>query len=206
MGGLTTNTVLPVEAFDRDAMEQLRDTYVGGRCVVVGNGPSLNETDLSLLANVPYFAVNSIFLAQDRLPTAPTFFVVEDNAVVADNLPELQAFEAKWKLFPSVYRKQIGEGRNHVYFRMDRSFYDAGTVHFCVPRFSVDSSNRVFAGQSVTIMNLQLAYWLGFKEVALIGMDFSYSIPDDVERNGVVFTSVSADPNHFHPDYFGPGK
>jgi hypothetical protein len=64
----------------------------------------------------------------------------------------------------------------------------------------------MFSGQSVTLINLQLAYYLGFQEVVLIGMDFSYTIPPDAVVEGDVITSASADPNHFHPDYFGPGK
>ena len=37
-------------------------------------------------------------------------------------------------------------------------------------------------------------------------MDFSYTIPDDVDRKGDVLTSNSDDVNHFHKDYFGKGK
>jgi hypothetical protein len=40
----------------------------------------------------------------------------------------------------------------------------------------------------------------------LIGMDFTYTIPDDVDRNGALIISRGDDPNHFHPDYFGSGK
>ena len=58
----------------------------------------------------------------------------------------------------------------------------------------------------MTIINLQLAYHLGFSEVYMIGMDFSYSIPDDAEVDGNHITHMSDDPNHFHPDYFGKGK
>ena len=58
----------------------------------------------------------------------------------------------------------------------------------------------------MTIINLQLAHWMGFQRVVLIGMDFTYRIPDDAERDGVLIISRSDDPNHFHPDYFGAGK
>ena len=55
-------------------------------------------------------------------------------------------------------------------------------------------------------MNLQLAYHLGFTEVILIGMDFSYAIPDSAVVKGKDITSTDDDPNHFHPNYFGKGK
>ena len=34
---------------------------------------------------------------------------------------------------------------------------------FEFPRFSPNCSSRIYAGQSVTMINLQLAYYFGFK-------------------------------------------
>jgi hypothetical protein len=47
---------------------------------------------------------------------------------------------------------------------------------------------------------------MGFTEVILIGMDFSYTVPESSEVKGTHITSMGDDPNHFHPDYFGKGK
>ena len=184
----------------------LKDAFKGERCVIIGNGPSLNQMDLTLLADVPTFAVNGIFYAQEKMGFEPTFYVVEDNAVMADNTEQIRDYRAKWKLFPTIYRKHIGEADNVVYFRMNRGFYHSESPHYCVPRFSTDAANRVYCGQSVTIINLQLAYHFGFTDVALIGMDFSYTIPTSAEREGDILTSTEDDPNHFHPEYFGKGK
>ena len=196
----------PELEFDGDNLETLRDSFKGERCVIVGNGPSLNDLDLSLLVDVPFFAVNGIFYASDRLPCPPTFYVVEDNAVARENTEAIVDFEATHKLFPAPYRSKFGEGSNIHYFRMNHGFYARRSPHYCVPRFSVDAGQRVYCGQSVTIINLQLAHFFGFEEVLLIGMDFSYTIPDDADRDGDLIVSRSDDPNHFHPDYFGTGK
>lgn len=192
--------------FDGEALADMRNMHAGETCVIVGNGPSLNQLDLGLLAHVPYFAVNGIFHASDRLPGPPPFYVVEDSAVAAENTDEINAYVAQKKFFPSRYRKMFGDDENTFYFRMNRGFYNTDSPHYCVPRFSTDASQRVYCGQSVTIINLQLAYHFGFSEVVLIGMDFSYTIPDDADRKGDLITSQSDDPNHFHPDYFGKGK
>jgi hypothetical protein len=47
---------------------------------------------------------------------------------------------------------------------------------------------------------------MGFTTVYLMGMDFSYVIPPEFKRRGVLITSTGDDPNHFHKDYFGVGK
>ncbi|MGO4832801.1 hypothetical protein AB4144_10985, partial [Rhizobiaceae sp. 2RAB30] len=72
--------------------------------------------------------------------------------------------------------------------------------------FSVDAARRVFCGQSVTHINLQLAYYFGFSKVYLIGMDFSYLVPPSAVVRGDLILSTEDDPNHFHPAYFGAGK
>ena len=41
-------------------ISKYRDKYKGKRCFVVGNGPSLNEQDLSLLAEEYVFTVNEL--------------------------------------------------------------------------------------------------------------------------------------------------
>ena len=89
---------------------------------------------------------------------------------------------------------------------MNRGFYEGRSPSFCVPRFSTNAGLRLFSGQSVTAINLQLAYFMGFAEVVLIGMDFSYTVPEDSVVEGNRILSQGDDPNHFHPDYFGKGK
>lgn len=89
---------------------------------------------------------------------------------------------------------------------MNRGFYEESSPNFSMPRFSTDAGKRIYCGQSVTIINLQLAYHLGFTKIYLIGMDFSYNIPDSAKINGLEIESTEDDVNHFHPDYFGAGK
>src|SRR5690606_27532829 len=104
------------------------------------------------------------------------------------------------------YKKDVKNRENTYFFNMDRSFYEKRSSYFEIPRFSADCSEKIFCGQSVTIVNLQLAYYLGIKEIYLIGMDFNYEIQDSLKIDGHVYESTKDDPNHFHPDYVGKGK
>ena len=196
----------PNTLIDSSEIERFRDIHRGERCVIIGNGPSLNVHDLRKLENEYTIGVNGIFYAADRMGFDLSYYVVEDTMVVRDNLEMIKKYRAGHKFFPSIYRDQIGEDANISYFMMNRGYYAWTSPSFCVPRFSTDASQRVYSGQSVTIINLQLAYYMGFNEVVLIGMDFSYTVPDDAKVEGVLITSMGDDPNHFHPDYFGKGK
>lgn len=123
-----------------------------------------------------------------------------------ENTEAIQCQRARFKFFPTLYRHLHPPADNVYFYLLNRGFYEQSGDNFCVPRFSFDPARRVYCGQSVTLTNIQLAYFLGFREVYLIGMDFSYVIPESAIRKGELITSTEDDPNHFHPAYFGAGK
>ena len=49
---------------------------------------------------------------------------------------------------------------------------------------------------------MQLAYWMGFQKVVLIGVDHRFATEGPAHK---AVTSQSDDPNHFDPNYFGKG-
>jgi hypothetical protein len=187
-------------------LSELKDQYKGKRCFVIGNGPSLNKCDLTLLENEYSFAVNGIFYKTKEMGFRPTFYMVEDNHVVSDNLKAINDYQCPYKFFPYNYANIISPDKNTIFIPMDSGFYREHHPYYCKPRFSKDVPTEIFAGQSVTIMQLQMAYHLGFTEVYLIGMDFSYALPESTKVEGCNYTSQEDDINHFHPDYFGKGK
>jgi uncharacterized Rossmann fold enzyme len=189
-----------------EKIKGLKDKYKGKRCFIIGNGPSLNLHDLNFLKSEITFGVNGIFYKTDETGFRPTFYLVEDKAVIRDNVERINSYEGVIKILPTDYYDQIIEKDKVIWFRMNQGYYEGKSPYFCVPRFSTDCSERVYCGQTVTYINLQLAYYMGFTEVYMIGMDFSYKVPSSTIINGGVYLSTEDDPNHFHPEYFGKGK
>lgn len=185
---------------------QFKDRFKGKRCFIIGNGPSLNKHDLSKLKGEYSFGVNSFFYKTRETGFRPTFFVVEDNMVMKENIEEIRRYEVEYKFFPTDYRELHGDAQNVRYFNMDQGFYMKSSPFDGVARFSPDASQRMFCGQTVTYINMQLAFFMGFEEVHLIGMDFNYIVPKEHIQTGNHIKSTTDDPNHFHKDYFGKGK
>ena len=174
------------------------------RCFVIGNGPSLNKTDLSLLKNEITFAVNGFFLEADDLDWTPTFYVVEDHLVAEDRAEFIKDFKGPIKFFPIYLGYCLPESDDTIFYNhRPRVSYPEGFD------FSLNADEITYAGCTVTFSALQLAAYLGFKEIYLIGVDADYEIPSDVKNDETYDTSVldmdTDDPNHFHPDYFGKG-
>jgi hypothetical protein len=71
------------------------------------------------------------------------------------------------------------------------------------PDFSMDIAKYGYGtGFSVTYTTMQLAYYMGFKEVYLIGKDHSYNT---AEKPGNTIKSNGTEDNHFIKGYYKPG-
>lgn len=199
------NRTIPV---DVDKIKQFKDLHKGQRCFIVGNGPSLNKTDLRKLKDEITFGVNGIFFKTDEVGFVPTYYAVCDSFVIEENADRINQLDVQHKFFPSVFRKYVDPKKrdNVSFFMLNRGYNEVTSPNHAIPRFSADCSERIYDGQTVTYVNLQLAYYMGFSEVYLIGVDFSYVIPDSAIVVGCNITSTEDDPNHFHKDYFGKGR
>lgn len=205
-GFMNAHKAFTDSANDSSKIGTLRNAFSGKRCFIIGNGPSLNKNDLDLLRGEFTFGVNSFFLKTRDTGFLPTFYVVEDNKVMEDNLDDIRAFPSPFRFFPEDYRGLGLESEDTAFFPLDQQFYMKSKPYHNLPRFSAVAHDAVFAGQTVTYANLQLAFYLGFTEVYLIGMDFEYHLPPEHKVSGNHILSTTDDPNHFHKDYFGAGK
>lgn len=178
-----------------------RDRHRGQRAFILGNGPSLNRCDLRLLKDEITFGVNSIFLNYDKMGFHPSYYVVEDVLVAEDRAEQINAYRGPVKFFGN-YLSYCLSGSQDTHWLNVRFRYDD---YPGFPRFSQDALRMVWVGGTVSYLCLQLAYYMGFSQVYLVGFDHSYTIPEDAKIAGTRITSVSDDPNHFHPGYFGRG-
>ena len=188
---------------DKPKLRALKNHHKDDRCFILGNGPSLTKLDLTLLKNEITFGVNSIFLLFDNMKFKPTYYVVVDNLVCEDRMEIINSLGGMTKLFPLDRANSLRRDANTIYF-LTRFRKDLS------PEFSTDVVKGLFGGFTVTFTNLQLAYYMGFKEVHLIGLDHNYRYPkhykmDKVENRPGEITTLEEEPNHFHPEYFGKG-
>jgi GT2 family glycosyltransferase len=195
---------LPTNYFT--TLKAFRNAYKGKDCLLICNGPSLQNTRLGLFAGVSSFAVNSIFPLQQNLDFKPNFYTVEDNHVVADNLLAIQNLNSAYSFFPDKYRPQLGDRENRYYLPANWDCYFSSRSSYEYPEFSEDIARCIFTGQTVTYLNLQLALYFGFQRVFIVGLDFSYSIPKQSVVSGNSIDHGDDDANHFHKSYFGKGK
>lgn len=169
----------------------LKDSHKGERCFVVGNGPSLKNTDLSKLKNDFCIGMNRIFLAADELGFCPDILICVNDLVVEQSVEE----------FNNLQMPKFFSWRARKWLTMDPWMHFIYTS-YTSPKFSKDVTGRVWEGATVTNVCLQLAYHLGFSEVILIGVDHSFATQG---KPNTTIQSQGDDPNHFSASYFGKG-
>jgi hypothetical protein len=173
-------------------MRRYAGAHAGERCFIIGNGPSLNDTDLTLLRGERTFGLNRIYLLFPKLGFSTTYFVCVNPLVIQQCASDIAALQMP---------KFIGwAGRSAL--KLDRRTM---FVRPCLDKeigFSLEPTRCMYEGATVTYVALQLAYYMGFKRVILIGVDHNFVTTGEPHKEVV---SAGDDPNHFSPQYFGKG-
>jgi hypothetical protein len=187
----------PAAAFHpwrRDSIKRLaalKDSHRGQRGFIIGNGPSLKQTDLKKLEGEFSIGLNRIFLAFPELGFKTSMLLSINDLVVEQSAAEIQGLGIP--TFVSWRARRWLKPAENLFF-----LYTTYTG----PKFATDVTGRLWEGATVTYTALQLAYYMGFETVILIGVDHNFVTQG---KPNTTVVSQGDDPNHFHPGYFGKG-
>ena len=171
-------------------IDTFKDKHNRQRCFIIGNGPSLRNTDLTLLKNEFTFGMNRIYLIFNELNFETTYYVSVNPLVIEQFSQDIA--NLKMPKFLSWF------AREKIIFTDDMIFLRFSSL----PSFSTDLKNRLWQGATVTYVAIQIAYFMGFSKVILVGVDHSFESKGQPNKTIV---SQGKDNNHFHPNYFGDG-
>ena len=170
----------------RARLAEYRERHRGERAFVLGNGPSLARTDLGRLAGEVTFGANRIYLAH-----RPTYFTCVNELVLEQFAGDIRALACP---------KFLNWNRRGLFG--DEPFVALGLG--LQDSFVPDPARRLCSGGTVTFVALQLAYYMGFREVVLLGVDHRF-----VEKgtpNRTETRTQAEDRDHFHAGYFPKGS
>ena len=165
---------------------ELKNKHEGERCFIVCTGPSLTLEDVEKLKGEYTFSMNSIFKCYDKTDWRPTYFGMSDWRFYKLFKNEFDD-PAKFKDSTILY------SRNEIHYKhkkdpkaipvycsntnLIRSFMkDLSYKHIGM---SKDLDKRVNNGSTVAFIMLQMAIYMGFKKIYLLGSDCNYQGPKD---------------------------
>ena len=170
-------------------IKKFKDTYKDQICFFIGNGPSLKASDLDVIKknNIPTFAFNRIYNIFEQTKWRPTFYISQDEKMLQGCMEEVDDLELPTKLIPIqlnwYYDISINDA---VYFNMIGQQID-NLKEF---QFSKDSSHGIFNAGTCMYTAAQLAYYMGFKKIYLIGVDHHFQVSQNNKGEIIVDNSV----------------
>lgn len=173
-------------------IEKYKDIHQGKRCFIIGNGPSLKPEDLEKVyaSGTDSFAFNRVYLIYDKTHWRPTYYMCQDRNLI-QSLKDYYS-ECKEKVFLG-YQALFEYGINvpsATYYLCDNRSCNKLVTSLS---FSSDASKCVIDGASVTYSAIQMAVYMGYKEIYLLGVDHNFSHTLDKNRRIIEHKDVQND-------------
>ena len=182
--------------------EDYEGLYDGQRCFILGNGPSLNDTDLSMLSNEYTFGCNKISLLYEKRSWRPSFYVMVSSDIWRHDwlFATNKNVEMGIPCFLNERNRRINSTTEHFYKESDdlSNVYmiDAEGGRRGYPykdnQWSYNPMKKATKHGTILMTCIQLASYMGFKEIYLLGCDLGFSGPN-----------CNFDPN-YNPAQFDP--
>jgi len=177
-------------------IKSYHNLYKGQRCFIVGNGPSLNSNDLNKLYENSEitFGMNRIYKFFDNTKWRPTFYVCEDPLIAKSQKEQIENLQVKEIFLPFdlKFRHNI-DVTNALYFNLN--YHQNKRMPF---NFSDNLLQQLECRGTVTCTCMQIAIYMGFSQIYLIGVDHNYYKTIDIDGNVVIDPTVR---DYFCDDY-----
>lgn len=172
------NIKIPLKRDEFSKLKKFKDIHNGERCFIIATAPSLTLEDVNRVKGEITFSMNSCFKLFEKTDWRPTYYCILDHTVyerVKNDLNRSQFGE----VFVNDYIKWNEPSLNRV------PVYDnwGGTSkeRKMLPKrwqkkhFSTDISQKCYYGTSVMHFIMQICFYMGFKEIYLLGADCDFS-------------------------------
>ncbi len=178
----------------------IKGSYKSRRCFIVAPGPSLAYKDLSFLKDEITIALNLSILTLNLFDINPTFSIVADKYQYSNFSAAYEALT-----FNKPTKKIIVASACDTFperLKDSSTFFFPNKLQQEIPSFSENCVEQGFArGKTVAFDAIQFAYYLGFKEIYIIGMDMGMG-----EEWGISGHSYEVHKNKKFPDLIFPDK
>ena len=163
--------------------QRFKNIHQGKRCFIIGNGPSLKEQDMSLLKDEIVFTVNKIAKSDFFDSIEPTYHFWADPMFFDEKLKFNKEFkELMLKTCKSKKTITFFESVGYKYIKKNKLLKATNACFFKAYGFVGDDVNLNFSeyvsgASTVVHYAIEMAIYMGFKEIYLLGCDCSMIIP-----------------------------
>ena len=165
----------------------LNNRHAGERCFILATGPSIKKQDLKLLRGETCIALSNFFVHQDYRVVKPSYYCVAgyhqpiSKTAWTEWLGEMAAATDNAVMFFSLNDREDIE-RNGLFSRREIHYLQYANWSK-ISGGKLDITRSVPSPQSVTIMALEVALYMGFKNIYLLGCDHDWMLHLDTSQH-----------------------
>lgn len=161
-----------------ERLKAFEGIHKGERCFIICTGPSLRLEDVEALNHEYTFGVNSITRIFSRTNWRPTYYVIEDMEAYIRLESDLLSAKLEHCFASDLLINMLKPKVDFIAYPFDR--LNHSTIRYqplMKPKlfFSDNAYTMLYGAFTVTFSAMQLAVYMGFKEIYLIGCDCDYS-------------------------------
>lgn len=170
-------------------LEHFKDIHKGDSCFIIGTGPSLKTEDLKKIAEreITTFAPNRIFELCSKIDWSPSYYICQDHNIIKTFSDDIKTIPSIKSFLPVEYKKEFKGDKYNFFVLREKEYYPGD------PRFGTDLTKYLEQGYTVTYGAIQLAIYMGFKTIYLLGIDHNYSVFRDAKGRPVRKNSQKKD-------------
>lgn len=154
-------------------IKQLRNTYLGQRCFIIGSGPSLRDVDFSLLKGETLFGVNKSYKLYDMFGSKCKYVGVSDSRLFEEeDHRKLFDLSEDTTIFLSLSARKWYMERAPLFVSKNEPILIKRS-----PKLEVITDLAKGGGLGYTVLldiALPAIYYMGFRAVYLLGVDYRY--------------------------------
>ena len=166
------------------SLEIYKNIHSGERCWIIGTGPSLTMEDLNKLKNEYTFVMNSFVKILNKIDFAPSYYGIQDgdvferleSEIANSSLETIFLADSKDTNMKRLEKMPESIRKRSAVYPLNVS-YHSYKMNFTLKyfaKFSDDITDVVYDGSTIAYSLLQIAVYMGFKEIYLIGTDCNY--------------------------------
>lgn len=185
-------------------LKEFENKYEGKRCFIIATGPSLTIDDLEKLENEYTIGVNSLIKLFDKTTFRPDFYGIQDKYVYGAMQDVINNTEFKTAFCADTIAKYYDVPDGFIPFPYNGNYhYFNGKYNEYNAKFSDNAYEIVYDGYSITYSLIEIAVYMGFKEIYLLGCDCSYpkGSKSHVVESGFVDKNAMSNPIRMRVGY-----
>lgn len=159
-----------IDQYHNEKIGDIKQKYTGKRCFIVATGPSLTIDDLNTLYahNELCMSMNKVYYCFQETRWRPNFYMVQDQMIISQNYEDINKLQVQ-HMYVGDQNDTWLDDRFERFHLIETDFEKKNQF------FSDDVSWGCSEGGTVTFSCLQFAAYMGFTEIYLLGVDFSYN-------------------------------